>query len=288
MNPQKIKVGIAGWSYPDWRGIVYPDSKTDMLSYAAQFVDVIEINSTFYRPALSWDSQIWLNRTQNTDDFFFTAKLHQDFTHNGIFDEAFINAFKEGLSPLMEAGKLRQFLAQFRYDFDDKESHRLRLERIAGLFAGLCPLAVEVRHKSWQEPGAVQFFKELQVNVCNLDYPIGPQSFNPQTLEPIGPHGYFRMHGRNAEKWFSKSPRDEAYDYIYSGAELDDMLKKMKRLAEGCQTYTVIANNHYRGAELANAIQLKAMLTGIKKRFPEGLLIEYPELIEYAENAILF
>lgn len=288
MDPSQIRVGVAGWSYPDWKGVVYPDSKTDMLSYVAQFVDVIEINSTFYRPALSTDSQIWLNRVKPYEGFFFTAKLHQDFTHSGIFDDAFIAEFSDGLKPLLEAGKLRQLLAQFRYDFEDTDDSRLRLEKITGIFAPLCPLAVEVRHRSWQEEDAVKFLMSLPVSVCNLDYPTRADSFNPPWLTPIGRNGYFRMHGRNAEKWFSRAGRDETYNYFYHPDELEDILAKVEHLAEQCDTYTLIANNHYRGAELANAIQLKAMITGIKRRFPEGLLIQYPELIEYAENAILF
>jgi uncharacterized protein YecE (DUF72 family) len=288
MNPSEIKVGIAGWSYPDWEGIVYPDSKCSRLTYAASFVDVIEINSTFYRPALCRDSQVWLNQTQRFTDFFFTAKLHQDFTHNGLFDKSFIDGFKAGLSPLLEAGKLRQLLAQFRYDFDDTADHRSRLEIIAGIFSSVCPLAVEVRHRSWQKSEAAEFLRDLPVSVCHLDYPVGPDSYNPDGTESIGAHGYFRMHGRNAEKWFSHSTRDETYDYYYTPRELEDILKKIERLADHCQTYTLIANNHYKGAELANALQIKAMLSGLKQRFPEGLLLQYPELAHYAENSILF
>jgi hypothetical protein len=41
---------------------------------------------------------------------------------------------------------------------------------------------------------------------------------------------------------------------------------------------TVIANNHYKGAELANALELKALITGQKLNVPEGLLQVYPNL----------
>jgi hypothetical protein len=47
---------------------------------------------------------------------------------------------------------------------------------------------------------------------------------------------------------------------------------------------TVIANNHYRGAELANAIELKALVTGQKQPVPEGLLKTYPRLAKIAIN----
>ena len=48
-----IRIGIAGWDYPDWDGIVYPSPPRrgfDRLAWAAGYVDAIEINSSFYRP----------------------------------------------------------------------------------------------------------------------------------------------------------------------------------------------------------------------------------------------
>jgi len=45
---------------------------------------------------------------------------------------------------------------------------------------------------------------------------------------------------------------------------------------------TVIANNHYRGAELANAIELKVLVSGEKQPVPDGLLKNYPNLASIA------
>ena len=45
-----VYIGIAGWSYPDWEGIVYTSTRMDQLAYVSGFVDCLEINSTFYRP----------------------------------------------------------------------------------------------------------------------------------------------------------------------------------------------------------------------------------------------
>ena len=80
-----VYIGIAGWSYPDWKGIVYTDSKVDQLEYVSRFVDCIEINSTFYRPPYVKNTKSWLARISDKKDFFFTAKLHRDFTHKGKY-----------------------------------------------------------------------------------------------------------------------------------------------------------------------------------------------------------
>jgi hypothetical protein len=55
-------------------------------------------------------------------------------------------------------------------------------------------------------------------------------------------------------------------------------------LAKAFQTLTVITNNHYRGAELANSLELKCLLTGQKQPVPEGLLRAYPQLARIAPD----
>ena len=79
-----IRVGVAGWDYPDWVGPVYPESTPrgfDRLAYLARFVGVIEINSTFYRPADPRTAENWLRRTEERKGFTFTAKAHRSWTH---------------------------------------------------------------------------------------------------------------------------------------------------------------------------------------------------------------
>ena len=275
--PGKVYIGIAGWSYPDWKGIVYTDSKVDQLEYVSRFVDCIEINSTFYRPPFIKNTKSWLRRTSEKKNFFFTAKLHQDFTHKGKIDAEMVKYFHKGFEPFLEAGKLKHLLVQFRYDFADSSDSRRHLSGIVEDFRNAFELAVEVRHKSWQEKEALEFMQELGVSVCNLDYPTTWNSFNLQHCT-VGRSGYFRLHGRNREKWFSKAGRDETYDYYYNGEELAGIYNRIEELVKAYEFLTVIANNHYRGAELANAIELKALVSGEKQLVPDGLLRAYPNL----------
>ena len=58
-------VGVAGWDYPDWNGIVYPRGASrgfDRLAWAARFLDVVEINATFYRPVGPKTAASWIRR----------------------------------------------------------------------------------------------------------------------------------------------------------------------------------------------------------------------------------
>jgi uncharacterized protein YecE (DUF72 family) len=224
-----------------------------------------------------------LERTSDRPGFFFTAKLHQSFTHEGKIDPAIVKQFHEGFTPFLEAGKLRHLLVQFRYDFADTPVSREHLGKIVHHFRDAFHPTVEVRHKSWEKPEALDFLQGLGVTVCNLDYPTSRQSFNLQQCV-VGKHGYFRMHGRNVEKWFSKAGRDETYDYFYSEKELAGIKERLDRLGKAFESLTVIANNHFRGAELANAIELKALVSGQKQLVPEGLLKTYPTLARVARN----
>ncbi len=283
----RVYIGIAGWSYPDWKGIVYTSSKIDQLEYISRFVDCLEINSTFYRPPFEKTTKSWLEKTSKRQDFFFTAKLHQSFTHEGKIDAEIVKHFHRGFEPFLETGKLKHLLVQFRYDFDDTSRNRRHLTEIVGNFSEVFNLVVEVRHKSWQMPDALEFLEGLGVSICNLDYPTTWNSFDMQQCT-VGKNGYFRMHGRNAEKWFSKAGRDETYDYYYNQDELIQIKQRIDELARAFKTLTVITNNHYRGAELANALELKVLISGQKQTVPEGLLRTYPNLGRIALNKQLF
>jgi uncharacterized protein YecE (DUF72 family) len=280
----QVYFGIAGWTYPDWEGIVYPEKKVDELVYVSSFVDAIEINNTFYRPPSERNSASWLKRTQDKKDFFFTVKLNKDFTHEGKFDPAMVKEFHAGLAPLLDAKKIRHLLAQFRWDFVDSAINRTLLQRIEEAFAESFCIVVEVRHKSWQEPQALEWLRGLGLTVCNLDYPLSSTSFSMPVCD-VGTHGYFRLHGRNAKSWFSKDAgRDDVYNYYYKPPELHQIKQRIDKLSESLKTLTVIGNNHYRGAELANALELKAMVTNRKVDVPAGLVKTYPDLERIAAN----
>jgi uncharacterized protein YecE (DUF72 family) len=283
-----VYIGIAGWSYPDWKGIVYPRSGIDQLEYVSRFIDAIEINNTFYRPPEARICKSWLAKVAGLPDFFFTAKLHKDFTHEGKIDPAMVKQFHEGFEPMLEVGKLKQLLVQFKYDFNDTEFNRQYLKETIKYFCKDFDIAVEVRHNSWQKDDALRFMADLGVTVCNLDYPHSSTAFDMQ-LCTVGRHGYFRLHGRNAEKWFTKDAgRDEVYNYCYNQEELTEIKRRIEQLSQAFERLTVIANNHYHGGELANAIELKWMLTDQPQSVPESLIKQYPQLARIAPKTNLF
>ncbi len=280
----KIYVGIAGWSYKDWEGIVYPSSSIDKLQYVSQYTDCIEINSTFYRPPEQKNSASWHRRTQNRENFFFTAKLHRNITHEGKLEKSMIKQFKHGFEPLLKEDKLKNILIQFRYDFAASDHNKQYFKKIIESLRDTFELITEVHHISWQSEENLKFLKDLNVTVCNLDYPVAKNSFNRPYIN-IGKTGYIRLHGRNYKTWFDKdSGRDETYNYYYPQDELKGILEIARKLVHEFKTYTIITNNHYKGAALANALELKHLLTNSNLDIPDMLIKKYPRLKKVAKN----
>jgi uncharacterized protein YecE (DUF72 family) len=275
-----IACGVAGWSYPDWKGFVYGPGVKDELRFVAGYVDMIEINSSFYHPPSARTVDSWARRTADLPGFFFTAKLHQDVTHRGLVDAAAAETFCQGFEPLTRDGRLRHLLAQFRYDFADSPANREHLRRVHTAYGGLTHMALELRHNSWQAPEAMDFLRSLGVTVANLDYPMARDSFNLRCCT-VGDHAYLRLHGRNAKAWFSSGAgRDETYNYKYADRELDDIVRRAVQLASMTKSLTLVANNHYQGKEAVNILQIKSRLTGRKVPVPPLLVEKYPELEE--------
>lgn len=275
---------MAGWSYPDWDGYVYEGRAGDKLRFVAGFVDMVEVNSTFYRPPDAKTVASWVTRTADVADFYFTAKLHQDVTHRGEISSGMVRAFHEGLQPMVAAGRLHHLLAQFKWDFADTPAARTHLKRIRAEFGNLTNLTLELRHNSWQSPDALAFLGGVGVTVANLDYPMARNSFNLARCT-IGTHAYLRLHGRNAGAWFSKGAgRDETYNYLYNRQELEGIVARAADLARMSSTLTVVANNHYQGKEMVNALQIKSLMTGRKVAAPAALRARYPDLSGYVSN----
>jgi uncharacterized protein YecE (DUF72 family) len=276
-NP--LFIGPAGWDYQDWQGIVYPPGLkgTDRLTFLASIFGVVEINVTFYRPLTPEIALRWLAAVQEAPDFRFTAKLWQVFTHERQLPAAELGLFRQGLAPLLDAGRLGVLLAQFPYSFHNVEDNRAFLVKLKEALPEY-PLAVEVRHRSWQQRAVREFFQALGLDFCNIDqpqvsYPLGA------TRWVTGTRGYLRCHGRRKDVWFEfGEDRGARYDYLYGPEELADLAARTRELAARARETYVIFNNHPRGQAVVNALELAHLLRGQRFRLPPGLLAAFPRL----------
>jgi uncharacterized protein YecE (DUF72 family) len=278
----RILYGTAGWSYPDWKGVVYPASPGrdfDELAFLASHFDTVEINNTFYRPPAPRTCESWVRRTEARPEFLFTAKLHRSFTHekNPAWSGAEAAAFRDGLAPLVEAGKLGALLLQFPWSFRNTQENRKQLSRLASAFEDL-PRVAEVRHASWQIDAAFRFLEALGMGFCNLDQPDARDSIGP-TAVATSAVGYVRFHGRNRKAWFDREAgRDERYNYLYSEEELLAWVPRIRAVAKRAERTFVVGNNHFKGQAPANVLQIRTLLEGGEVRAPAPLLDAFPFL----------
>jgi len=281
-------IGTAGWSYKDWEGIVYPVKKGagfHALVFLAQYIDVVEINSTFYRPPALRMSWSWIKRVDEFPAFLFTVKMHQVFTHQRKgFSQRDINEFKNGIEPLKAHNRLAAILIQFPWSFARNSTN---IAYLIGLFKafGDFPLALEIRHGSWDYPELYDLLSEHKVSFCNIDQPLIGKSIKPTAICTNPELSYVRLHGRNYKSWFNeKAGRDERYNYLYSKNELEEWITRIKDLGKKSKKVIVITNNHYRGQALANALQIKNIVTQEKLDIPLDLLELYPNLKEIVKQ----
>ena len=281
-----ILVGPAGWSYADWRGRVYPEgagTKFDTLALVARYFDTAEINSSFYHPPSADTARSWLRRIEHNPNFSFTAKLYRTFTHErGKATDKDEKAFREGLDPLMGAGKLGAVLIQFPWSFKNDREERAYLNQLCERFQDY-PLVVELRHESWNHPRILQTLEDLGVGLCDIDQPLFANSIKP-SAEVTSPIGYIRLHGRNYQNWFREEANVvERYDYLYSRDELEPWVERIKQVADKAKQTYVITNNHARGQSLVNAFEVLALLEEKRLPGPAKLIESYPRLVESVE-----
>ncbi|MBM3790004.1 MAG: DUF72 domain-containing protein [Acidobacteria bacterium] len=281
----RLRVGPAGWSYEDWKGVVYPAERGrsfDPLRFLADFFDTIEINSSFYAPARPQASASWARRVRHNPRFRFTAKAWQRLSHerkNATRESvaADCRLVRSSLAPLAEAGALGAVLIQFPWSFRHSPEN---LEYLALLRRELreLPLVVEVRHGSWDRADFYAALREQGIAFCNVDQPVIGESLKP-AAHVTARIGYFRMHGRNYRNWFQEGAgRDARYDYLYTREEVGQIAKLIRTVRQEAEETYAITNNHFRGQALVNAIEILEELDVRPPAVPQLLAEAYPRL----------
>lgn len=279
MAKGNIYIGTSGWSYPKgegtWNGYFYPKgTKLDELAYYSQFFNTVEINSSFYRPPEPRMAQSWARRVP--DGFLFTVKLWQKFTHPGMFKAATgeeavictddIDLFKQGIEPLVKAGKLGALLAQFPPSFINDSYGKQILQAVMNCFREYS-MAVELRHKSWSDdPTTAQLLVEGKAAWVQIDEPKFSFSLArdiPQTADLA----YFRFHGRNRDMWW-KGDVETRYKYLYSESEIKELAVKVEAAVERSRLTFAFFNNHWKSYAPRNAVDMLRVLQLPFKELP--------------------
>jgi uncharacterized protein YecE (DUF72 family) len=261
-----IKIGTSGFSFPDWKGAVYPVSirEGDMLPFYEKELgfDVVEVNFTYYTLPSQKSLAAMSHKTSN--GFEFVVKSFKGMTHeiwdketgSRIDNQETFKKFKYGLVPLIEEKKLTCVLAQFPYGFFPNRENLSYLGRFKEEMADI-PLVFEFRNQAWLKEQTFQFLEKNGIGFCIVDEPKLPQlmPYLPRATSEIG---YFRFHGRNSN-WFNV-PTSVRYDYLYSEKELEGFIPDIKDISKKTGKTLIFFNNCHAGSAAKNAAQMAKLL----------------------------
>ena len=288
----KYHIGTAGWSYKDWIPSFYPKNQSaefDWLQFYSHYFNCVEVNSTYYTYISPKIVEGWIKKVIDAEDFLFTVKLHQDFTHKKDYDQQKVKAVSDNLDSLAKAERLGGLLIQFPYSFSFDNTTADYVRKLRDIFQTF-NCFVEVRHKSWLKKEALEMFKKLNLTYCTIDQ---PQIGEAIPFEPIitSDKAYLRFHGRNVKAWLksinsygkqqSYEEQSERYKYLYSPGELVEIDQKIKSIQEKVKEIYVIMNNHPQGDAIANAFELIHLLEEKSKvQMPSTIVKVYSRLEE--------
>jgi uncharacterized protein YecE (DUF72 family) len=293
---KKLYVGTAGWSYKDWVGSFYPKTQSksfDWLEFYSRYFNLVEVNASYYSYISPKTIEGWINKVEERNDFLFTIKLHQDFTHKRKFKTGQIEAVKSNLNQLQNSNRLGGLLIQFPYSFALTKENANHVKDLADIFSEYEKF-IEVRHKSWFIDRFINFVSKSKSSLCTIDQPMIGEAVDFKPIK-AGDNLYIRMHGRNEKGWkqslgsFSKDQsyeeQSERYNYLYSPGELLEIEQAIKEVLDTVKKLYLILNNHPHGNAVANALELLHLLSErMKIPVPETTLKAYPRLSKISLN----
>jgi uncharacterized protein YecE (DUF72 family) len=292
----KHYIGTAGWSYKDWVPSFYPKRQTggfDWLQFYSGYFNCVEVNASYYAYLNPKIVNGWMNKIEDIDDFIFTVKLHQDFTHKRNYSADNIKDVTRNLDILAKAERFGGLLLQFPYSFEYQTVNREYLNELLDVFRGYKPF-IEVRNLSWFNQEVFDEFRKMNVPLCTIDQ---PKFGKVVPFEPIvtADRAYFRFHGRNWEAWKDSvvnhgkeqtyDQQSERYKYLYTPGELVEIQQKIQPVKETVKELFVIMNNHPTGYAVANAFEMIHLLEERSKvRMPDNIVKVFNRLETIAEK----
>ena len=266
------------------------------VEYLARYIDVIEINTSFYGHIKPEWGKLWCRKAQAVNPS--SSSLPSSTKPSPIRRSRWWRARRRrrfapmtktsgwprtGFDSIAGEDMLGAVLAQFPISFKNTNSNRDYLDVVIEKFKHY-PLVVEVRHNSWTNEGTLRYFAEKGVAFCNIDQPRLGKAIGP-TEHVTSRLAYVRLHGRNYEQWFDSDSGNDRYNYLYTAAGTGEWKTRIDTIAAKARKTFVIANNHFEGKAAVNALQLKHMLTGRTVPVPDTLLRKYWELGEISTQA---
>jgi uncharacterized protein YecE (DUF72 family) len=237
-------IGCSGWSYTAWLGPFYPSKleNTDWLRYYSQIFDYVEIDSSFYRMPNKFMVKNWVKKTP--DNFRFTAKFPKIITHDkhlvDVNEE--VCTFLNNMEPLQE--KTLSLLIQLPPSMEIMPGLE-GLKELLPYLDGRFRYAVEVRHSSWFQDLAYNFFTDN--NICMAWSQLAHLRTPPIVTTDFL---YVRFIGDRSidEKDFGKIQKDRILEMKRWANEVKKAeTGKIRGRRNEVNLAMIAANNHYAG-----------------------------------------
>ena len=234
-------------------GFYPPDTPAGkMLPLYARRFSITELNDTWYQ--MPKPEILERHLGQAPSDFLFSVKLNRTLTHEPPGDNwrDLVSAFRHGIAPLVQAGRLAAVLIELPENFDRSVANRRHLAQLIDQLDGL-PLAVEFRQGSWNNPRVFAELEKRGVTLVAVDEPDLPGLFPALDVVTNPDMFYVRFHGRNARGW-RLGKKQIQFDYNYWEAELREWVEsKVSPLAERTGRGLIFFTNHVRAQAPQNA-----------------------------------
>ncbi len=223
LNLNLAHIATSGYSYTEWTefGFYPPETQpVQMLPLYAQHFLITELNTTWYQMPKA--ESLERLQAQVPRAFRFAVKLNRRLTHeiDTRLWPRHVQAFREGLAPLLQAKQLAAVLLSFPQEFTRSPSHRSYLAELLDALAGL-PLAIEFRDASWAHERVYAELIHRKVTLTLSDrvvrHGVTPFPAQPRVTNPA--FFYVRFHGRAPRRGSQRQP-PSSINYDYSTLEL--------------------------------------------------------------------
>jgi uncharacterized protein YecE (DUF72 family) len=239
-----IRIGTSGWSYDHWTDVLYPQGlpvSKRLARYVEEF-DTVELNASFYRWPRDAAFTGWRQRLP--DGFTMAVKAHRGLSHFRRLKspEPWVERFERCWTAL--GNRAEALLVQVHPAMERDDA---RLDHFLGLMPRSIPVAMELRHPSWNDPAVFSLLERhgaAYVVMSGADLPCVPRA----TSDLV----YIRMHGPEPASLYTGS---------YSDAQLREWADRISEWHQQGKRVDVYFNNDLGGHAVRNARDLRRLLT---------------------------
>ena len=249
-------IGCSGWSYTAWKGPFYPPNleSSEWLRYYSQIFDYVEIDSSFYKIPNQFMVKNWDRKTP--DNFRFAAKFPKIITHDkhlvDVKEE--VELFLKVMEPLRE--KTLALLIQLPPSMEIIPGLE-GLRQLVPLLDNKFRYAVEVRHQSWFQDLAYNFFANN--NLCMVWSQLAGIRTPPIVTTDFL---YVRFIGDRSidENNFGKIQKDRVLEMSKWARRVKRVEEEKKKENKELSLAMIAANNHYAGFGPGTANMFRKMI----------------------------